>query len=108
MDKLKIRMGFALLAFSALLLVACHATPTTESTGEYLDDSVITTKVKTALMQDKAVKSNHISVETFKGMVQLSGFVADQQQVTQAGAITLKVPGVKRVKNNLIIKNSPS
>ncbi len=87
-----------------LSLVACHATPTRESTGEYIDDSTITTKVKTALLTDKNVSSGSISVKTFKGTVQLSGFVNNAEQVRQAYEVASQVEGVKAVHNNLIVK----
>jgi len=84
--------------------VACASTRTHESTGEYVDDSVITTKVKSLLAEDDFFKSFQISVETYKGIVQLSGFVNSQQAVDKAGQIARSVQGVKSVKNNLIVK----
>jgi osmotically-inducible protein OsmY len=83
---------------------ACAATSTKESTGEYIDDSVITTKVKSLLAGDDFLKSFQISVESFKGTVQLSGFVNSQKAVDKAVEITRSVNGVKSVKNNLIVK----
>jgi len=83
---------------------ACASTRTQESTGEYVDDSVITTKVKAELAGDDFFKSFQISVETFKGVVQLSGFVNSQQAVDKAGQIARSVNGVTSVKNNLIVK----
>jgi len=83
---------------------ACTSTSTDESTGEYVDDSVITTKVKSLLANDDFFKSFQISVETYKGIVQLSGFVNSQQAVDKAGEIVRSVQGVKSVKNNLIVK----
>ena len=83
---------------------ACKKTPTTESTGEYVDDSVITTKVKSLLAEDDFLKSFQISVETFKGTVQLSGFVNSQKAVDRADEITRSVKGVQSIKNNLIVK----
>jgi hyperosmotically inducible protein len=83
---------------------ACASTRTQESTGEYVDDSVITTKVKALLAGDDFLKSFQISVETFKGIVQLSGFVNSQQAVDKAGQIARSVSGVTSVKNNLIVK----
>jgi osmotically-inducible protein OsmY len=83
---------------------ACASTRTHESTGEYVDDSVITTKVKALLANDDFFKSFQISVETYKGIVQLSGFVNSQQAVNKAGQIVRGVQGVKSVKNNLIVK----
>jgi hyperosmotically inducible protein len=85
-------------------LVACASTRTHESAGEYVDDSVITTKVKTLLANDDFFKSFQISVETYKGIVQLSGFVNSQQAVDKAGQIARSVQGVNSVKNNLIVK----
>ena len=84
--------------------VACASTPKQESTGEYVDDSVITTKVKSLLAEDDFLKSFQIGVETFKGTVQLSGFVNSQKAVDKAVEITRSVKGVKSVKNNLIVK----
>ena len=87
-----------------ITLVACSSTRTHESTGEYVDDSVITTKVKALLAGDDSLKSFQISVETFKGVVQLSGFVNSQQAADKAGQLARSVNGVKSVKNNLIVK----
>jgi len=84
--------------------VACASTPKQESTGQYVDDSVITSKVKSLLGADDFLKSFAISVETYKGIVQLSGFVDSQSAVNKAGQIAGSVAGVKSVKNNLIVK----
>jgi len=83
---------------------ACASTPTSESTGEIIDDSVITTKVKSLLAGDDFLKSFQIGVETYKGVVQLSGFVNSKQAVDKAVEITRSVKGVKSIKNNLIVK----
>ena len=83
---------------------ACASSRTSESTGEYVDDSVITTKVKAKLANDDFFKSFQISVETYKGTVQLSGFVNSRQAVDKAGQIARSVQGVRSVKNNLIVK----
>jgi osmotically-inducible protein OsmY len=83
---------------------ACASTRTHESSGEFVDDSVITTKVKSLLAADDFLKSFEISVESFKGMVQLSGFVNSQKAVDKAAEIVLSVKGVKSIKNNLIVK----
>jgi osmotically-inducible protein OsmY len=83
---------------------ACAATRTQESTGEYVDDSVITTKVKSLLAADDFLKSFQIGVESFKGVVQLSGFVNSQKAIDKAVEITRSVKGVKSVKNDLIVK----
>ncbi len=84
--------------------VACASTPKQESAGEYVDDSVITTKVKSLLAANDFLKSFQIGVETFKGIVQLSGFVNSQQAVDKASEIARSVKGVKSVKNDLIVK----
>ena len=84
--------------------VACASTPTRESTGEYVDDSVITSKVKSLLAADDFLKSFQIGVETYKGVVQLSGFVNTQKAVDKAVEITNSVKGVKAIKNDLIVK----
>ena len=83
---------------------ACASTRTRESAGEYVDDSVITTKVKSLLAEDDFLKSFQIGVETYQGTVQLSGFVNSRQAVDKADEITKSVKGVKSVKNNLIVK----
>jgi osmotically-inducible protein OsmY len=88
--------------FTALL--GCASTPTKESSGEYIDDSTITTKVKAAIFDDPSLKVFQINVETFKGEVQLSGFVDSAQSVKKAGEVARSVGGVKSVKNNLIVK----
>jgi osmotically-inducible protein OsmY len=95
--------GLVLLMLIATF-VACASTPKQESTGEYVDDSVITTKVKSLLAADDFLKSFQIGVETFKGTVQLSGFVASQQAVDKAGEIARSVKGVTSVKNDLVVK----
>ena len=89
---------------TALLLAACGGSPTKESTGEYVDDSVITTKVKSAFIQDKDVKASDIKVETFKGVVQLSGFVASRTELEKASQVASQVPGVKAVRNDIRLK----
>jgi osmotically-inducible protein OsmY len=87
-----------------LLAGACASTATRGSTGQILDDSVITTKVKAALLGDEAVKSFAISVETNRNVVQLSGFVDSAAQKSAAGRSAAAVPGVASVKNSLIVK----
>jgi len=85
-------------------LVACESKPKQSSTGEYIDDSVITTEIKAQLAKNDFLKSLEISVETRKGIVQLSGFVNSQQAADKAGEIARSVKGVQSVKNNLIVK----
>jgi osmotically-inducible protein OsmY len=82
----------------------CAATPTKDSTGEYVDDATITTKVKSALLGDGAVKSFEIKVETFKGVVQLSGFVDNADQRAAAVRDASAVGGVTDVKDNITLK----
>ena len=84
--------------------VACASTPKQESTGEYVDDSVITTKVKSLIAADDFLKSFQISVETYKGTVQLSGFVDSKDTARKAGEVARSVKGVRSVRNNLIVK----
>ncbi|HEY5999307.1 MAG TPA: BON domain-containing protein [bacterium] len=84
--------------------VGCAATRTQESTGEYIDDSTITTMVKAAILGEPTLKVFQINVETFKGEVQLSGFVDSAERVTRAGEVARGVKGVKSVKNSLIVK----
>ena len=85
-------------------LLGCASTPTQESTGQYIDDSAITTKIKAKIAEDDLLKSFSISVETFKGVVQLSGFVNSQLTIDKAGRIASSVEGVKSVKNDLVVK----
>jgi osmotically-inducible protein OsmY len=82
----------------------CGSTSTKEGTGEYVDDSVITTKVKTAIFNDSSLKVNEINVETFKGVVQLSGFVRSQADIDKAVQVARGVAGVKSVKNDMRVK----
>ena len=82
----------------------CGSTAKTEGTGEYVDDSVITAKVKTAIFNDPTLKVNEINVETFKGVVQLSGFVNSQADINKAVQVARGVAGVKSVKNDMRMK----
>ena len=95
-------------AFFGIVLMAgilgCAATSTREGTGEYIDDSAITAKVKSAMLGSTGLKSTHISVETFKAVVQLSGFVNSQAQMAQAVRVAEGVGGVKSVKNDMRLK----
>jgi osmotically-inducible protein OsmY len=96
----------ATLFTAALLLTAlgCASTSKEASTGEYIDDSVITSKVKTAIFNEPDLKVLQISVETNKNVVQLSGFVATKAEMTKAGDVARAVPGVRSVSNDLKIK----
>lgn len=84
--------------------VGCAGTQTRESSGQYVDDSVLTTKVKAAIFNEPTLKVLQINVETFKGEVQLSGFVDSAQSAAKAGEVARGVQGVISVKNNLIVK----
>ena len=84
--------------------MGCASTQTKESTGGYIDDSVITTKVKAAIFNEPTLKSTEINVETFKGAVQLSGFVNSQADINRAVEVTRKVEGVRSVKNDMRLK----
>jgi osmotically-inducible protein OsmY len=104
MKKRNIIIGYLVLVVLIATFVACASTRTRESTGEYVDDSVITTKVKSLLAENSFLKSFQIGVETYKGIVQLSGFVDNKSTVDKAVEITQSVKGVQSVKNNLVIK----
>jgi osmotically-inducible protein OsmY len=93
-------IGLALAAFIA----GCAGTRKQESTGEYFDDSVITTKVKAEIFNDPALKVFQINVETYKGVVQLSGFVNSSTTSARAAELARSVEGVQSVKNSLVIK----
>lgn len=93
-------------ALSATTLAACGATKTRESTGEYIDDSTITAKVKTAFVQSKEVSATNIQVETFKGNVQLSGFADSNREIERASEIAREVAGVRSVRNDIRLKST--
>ena len=97
-------MRIVLAVAAALSMAACNSSRTSESTGEYVDDSVITSKVKAALLNDSGLKSFDIGVETFKDVVQLSGFVNSAQIKTRATQVAAGVSGVRSVRNNLVVK----
>lgn len=91
------------IAFSALL-AACAGTSTRESTGEYIDDTVITSRVKSVLLNDPGVSGLAINVETYKGTVQLSGFVKTVTERNLAVRLSRDVQGVRQVKNDILIR----
>jgi len=92
------------IALTLLTAVGCGSTQTRSGTGEYVDDSVITTKVKGLLLNEPGLSSAQINVETFKGEVQLSGFVKSQADINRAIEITRQVVGVKAVKNDMRLR----
>jgi len=97
---MKVLVCFALMTAFA----GCAATQKHESTGQYVDDSVITTKVKTAIFNEKTLKTLQINVKTYKGVVQLSGFVDSAQSAATAGDVARRVENVESVKNDLVVK----
>jgi osmotically-inducible protein OsmY len=104
MKKRNMFIGYFVLLMLIATFSACGSTSKQTSPGEYVDDSVITTKIKSLLAEDDFLKSFQIGVETRKGIVQLSGFVNSKQAVDKAGQIARSVKGVTSVKNDLIVK----
>ncbi|MBD2800701.1 BON domain-containing protein [Xenorhabdus sp. M] len=104
MTPLKSVSVFFTAVFMAMMISACAPTATTESTGNYIDDTVITTKVKSALLATKGLKSKEINVETFKGRVQLSGFVSSPEEVKRAIQVAREVKGVNSVINSIRLR----
>jgi|SRR5450631_926814 osmotically-inducible protein OsmY len=96
----KFLAGFALIAS----FMGCAATQKHESSGQYVDDSVITTKVKAAIFDESTLKTMQINVKTYQGVVQLSGFVDSAQSVSKAGEVARRVENVVSVKNDLLVK----
>ena len=96
----------AILAIAAVSLAACSATRTQKTAGEQVDDSVLTGKVKSALVADPDTKARQIDVETFRGTVQLNGFVDSANAKAAAGRVARSVEGVQRVENNLSVQES--
>lgn len=92
------------LALTLITVVGCASTSKQEGTGEYIDDSVITTKVKAAILNEPTLKVAEINVETFKGVVQLSGFVNSQADINKAVEVARGVRGVSSVKNDMRMK----
>jgi len=93
-----------ILAIMLATVLGCASTSKQEGTGEYLDDSVITTKVKAAVFNEPSLKSAEINVETFKGKVQLSGFVSTEADINKAVEVARSVKGVTSVKNDMRVK----
>lgn len=104
MKQLSKYLSALFLAITLASVVGCASTSKQEGTGEYVDDSVITTKVKSAIFNEPTLKVAEINVETFKGVVQLSGFVSAQSSATKAGELAYGVKGVKSVKNDIRLK----
>lgn len=101
---LPLLLSATLLGSAAFVTSACSATATRQSTGEYIDDAAITTKVKSAFVSDDNVKAREVKVETYRGVVQLSGFVDSAIEKTRAEEVARGVPGVRDVTNNIQLK----
>jgi osmotically-inducible protein OsmY len=104
MSKLNLILRILISLILVVSIAGCAGGKTYESTGEYLDDSAITTKVKSSILGDSKLKVFQISVQTFKGIVQLSGFVNSSAVSARATELTRTVKGVKMVNNSLIVK----
>jgi hyperosmotically inducible protein len=104
MKQLRQYLSALFLAVTLVSVVGCASTSKQEGTGEYVDDSVITTKVKAAIFNEPTLKSAEVNVETFKGAVQLSGFVSSQTAINKAAELARGVAGVRSVKNDMRVK----
>ena len=104
MNKLSKTISAALLAIALVSVVGCASSSKQSGTGEYVDDAVITTKVKAAVFNEATLKSAEINVETFKGVVQMSGFVSSQADINKAVSLARSVDGVVSVKNDMRLK----
>ncbi|MBW8370862.1 MAG: BON domain-containing protein [Thiobacillus sp.] len=104
MNKFSKTLSAALLAVTLISVVGCASTSQKEGAGEYVDDAVITTKVKAAIFNEPSLKSTEINVETFKGVVQLSGFVNSEADISKAVSLARSVKGVTSVKNDMRLK----
>lgn len=104
MQKFNKFLSAMIVGASLVVAQGCASSANQEGTGEYVDDSVITTKVKAAILNEPYLKSAEINVETFKGVVQLSGFVSSPSSVERAADVARAVGGVKSVKNDLRVK----
>jgi osmotically-inducible protein OsmY len=93
-----------LLTLVFMSVMGCASTPRQEGTGEYIDNSVITAKVKAAIVNDPTLMVTEVNVETYKGIVQLSGFVNSQADIDKAASLARGVAGVKSVKNDMRLK----
>ena len=104
MKQLSKYLSAVFLAATLVTVVGCSSTPQKEGTGQYIDDSVITAKVKAAIFDEPTTKSAEINVETFKGVVQLSGFVSSQAAANKAMELARGISGVKGVTNDMRLK----
>lgn len=99
------RISTILSCLFVVTLAACASTSEHASTGEYIDDTMITGKIKAALVDDAELKATEINVETYKGTVQLSGFVAAPENIPKAVKLARGIKGVKDVKNDIVVKH---
>ncbi|HEX5464716.1 MAG TPA: BON domain-containing protein [Burkholderiales bacterium] len=104
MNKNSWSKGWLLLSMLVMVLAGCASTATQESTGEYVDDATITSKVKAAFVPDKQVSALDIHVTTYRGVVQLSGFADNPEEIQRATELARNVKGVKAVKNDVQLK----
>jgi hyperosmotically inducible protein len=104
MRRLSKALSVVFLSFALITAAGCASTATQEGTGEYVDDSVITGKVKAAILGEPGLKVAEINVETYKGVVQLSGFVSSQADADKAVEVARGVKGVKSVTNKMTVK----
>ncbi|MEN3355285.1 MAG: hypothetical protein V7640_3443 [Betaproteobacteria bacterium] len=101
MEKIRQIMMVLMLGLSLAVTVGCTSTPEKRGTEEYVDDKVLEARVKAALVKEEGLDASRIKVETYRGVVQLSGFVPDQKMAERAGAAARRVPGVREVKNDV-------
>jgi osmotically-inducible protein OsmY len=99
-----IRVQLILAGVVLAILSACAPSGTHRGTGEYIDDAAITSRVKTAFATSPEVKATEVKVETYRGTVQLSGFVDSSESAARAAQIARETPGVKEVRNSMVIK----
>lgn len=104
MKNLRNYLTVVLLAFAMVAVVGCAAPSKQQTAGEYIDDAVVTTRVKAAIFDDAELRVNEIKVETFDGVVQLSGFVSTQANVNRAVQVVRGIEGVRSVKNDMVVK----
>lgn len=97
-------LGAVVAALFVVTSLGCASTRAHESTGQYIDDSVITSKVKMEILAEPSLKVSEINVETFKGVVQLSGFVSSREDIDTAVKLTRAVNGVTGVTNDMVLK----
>ena len=102
--KLRLFAQLVLVCVLGGMLVGCAGSPWQESTGEYIDDTLLTSRVKSALLNDPGVSGLAVNVETFKGVVQLSGFVKTVAERNRAVQLARGIPGVRQVRNDILIR----